>query len=230
MVSGRTRDGGIHVAERESTKKAREAGRDVELMRGLKAQDAGYLSVVLARERAVLARLEVAAGTEIGGDGGLVGGERPGEVLGKRKRGGKVVEETRKIVFVEGVEEQETVKKAGGALPLHQSTSSPRSVVKDQRDMTGGPDAAVDRPQRRKTKRQTTKEIERQKIEGKRQELVQRTRLKRQKAIERTKERIKQVSKAEDKLADQRARMGKSVVIGGITKDGRRFKIRQRRR
>jgi U3 small nucleolar RNA-associated protein 11 len=48
--------------------------------------------------------------------------------------------------------------------------------------------------------------------------------------LEAAKARLKVLTDAEHALDLQRAKMAKSVTVGGITKDGRRFKIRERKR
>lgn len=238
MITGRTRDGGIHVAERESSKRGREVGSKIDVMRVLKEQDAGYLRLVLSREKGVLERLQKQAGAEIGPrDQGQIATrtidqEAFGDgVLGKRKR--TSAQGARRVLFVENAEEQRPIKIAGERRVLDGGTR--RSMDDSDRE------SKAERTEKRTanllqcgghrtTKHQRAREAREQAVETRRQELVHRTRLNRQQAIERTKDRIKKLTVAEDAVAEQRANMAKTVVVGGITRNGHRFKIRQRRR
>ncbi|KAM0808304.1 putative Small-subunit processome [Seiridium cardinale] len=75
-----------------------------------------------------------------------------------------------------------------------------------------------------------------QKIEGKadagksRAEQRERLLLKLQRRLATARKRLKAVSTAENELEMQRAKMAKTQTVGGVTKSGKKFKVRERKR
>ncbi|KAF7538985.1 hypothetical protein G7054_g2562 [Neopestalotiopsis clavispora] len=109
----------------------------------------------------------------------------------------------KKIVFAEGVEDRE--ERISGAL--------------DEGEDDDDDDSSVD-----------GKESGKNMTEKQRAEQRERLLLKLQRRLATARKRLKALSTAENELEMQRAKMAKTQTVGGVTKTGKKFKVRERKR
>jgi U3 small nucleolar RNA-associated protein 11 len=110
----------------------------------------------------------------------------------------------KKIVFAEGVEDRE--ERISGALD-------------EGEDDDDDDDSSVD-----------GKESGKNMTEKQRAEQRERLLLKLQRRLATARKRLKALSTAENELEMQRAKMAKTQTVGGVTKTGKKFKVRERKR
>lgn len=193
----------------------------------LKSQDAGYLRTVAGRGRKELARLEQAVGLEramkIGGD----------DVEGA---GGK----SKKIIFVDGEDVEGQGKRKGQKRKIdemmseHDDINASYAVNNGTDTAETGVDALVDVSKERTT---TAKSKSKKALQAEQQaKLDLRAVRKRRKRLgelraaklEALKKRQREVLAVADQLELQRAKMNRTV--GGMNKDGVKWKIRERKK
>jgi len=184
----------------------------------LKTQDSGYLRTVLKRESREIVRLEEAVGMDLVDDGAVrmkvVFGEDglPIKRGKKRRSSGEEVED-------------ETSSEAEVETFVDGTVSYP--VLPAGGDDTESPGTTIMRAQPLSKKAQL---LQRQKVAELRTERKRRKRMQEIRAakLEVLKKRQKEIMKAADGLEEQRARMNRSV--GGVNKNGVKFKVRERKR
>ena len=205
MMSSSTHNGGQRVADRGNK------SLSMEVVKLLKTQDAAYLRTVAQKTRRARERLE---------EEFVLGGEGEGHaitVLGKRdQKGGN------KVVWVESREEQ---RRWGGESPNTEEATAGREKT-DRDDEDDIEDASKVRHAPRKALIEAQKlALQTKRVLRKQHKREQETR---RSKLEALKIREKDLMTAEHELEMQRARM--SASIGGVTKAGLKWKIRERKR
>ena len=190
-------------------KHGRGVGRDgegtgrlgVEAVKLLKSQDAGYLRVVAGRGRREIERAEQEGGVE-----------------GALKMSGK--ENGRKKVF-----EDEVLNEVVVSRHELQGEDGQMDVDEDKENELETEKHAASRPQSKTAQGAQQKAIFDLRKERKRRQRLAESRAKK---LEMLRKRQKEILKVADQLELQRAKMANTV--GGVNKDGVKFKIRERKR
>jgi U3 small nucleolar RNA-associated protein 11 len=171
-------------------------------VRLLKTQDQGYLRLMSGRARKERERAEEAWT----GEGGEV------KVIGAPNDARKG-----KVIFVDSVEEQRNWR------PEASEQHEGGGVEEEE-------DEAIDVKDLRKAKREAQREAQRLKEDRALRKKLKRHQDVRPAAIESTKKQERELVAVERELELQRAKMGKSVLVGGINKLGVKFRPKERRR
>lgn len=198
------------------------AALDLDTVRLLKTQDIGYLRTVRnvaakevrdLEERAVVAG--AFAGVDVHGadleeeDSDLDSEEDEDEDGGAHRRGSKSRVKPKKIVFADSVGEVEQI------LPNQHDDDS--DVVMDSEGEDDDDEGLG--PSNEKKKKAA---LEARKRRENAERLLRKLRTARKK--------LKALTAAENELELQRAKMAKTATVGGVTKSGRKIKIRERKR
>ncbi|KAI9892064.1 MAG: hypothetical protein M1814_001770 [Vezdaea aestivalis] len=203
MLSAKTDRHGAKIAARGNPVLSNEAARL------LKTQDAGYLRVVAARIRKEREHVENAWVNDLSGDGAV-------SVIGNASTSHVI---SRKTVFVADTQEQlEWTQQSSNDVDAMQE-----NVVAD--DVDGEDTKALRRARRAALRSEENERVEealRKKIQKQHASQVSRA-----KAL---KNREQDITKVATELELQRAKMGKSQVVGGVNKRGIKFKVKQRRK
>ncbi|KAF2458090.1 small-subunit processome [Lineolata rhizophorae] len=215
MMSARTGAHGERLADRGN----KALSEDV--VRLLKTQDAGYIRTMLQRARREREKLEEGFMVEEKGEGvmGLKG------VGGGKKKG-------KHTVFVGDVEEQKGFRpeewfgtdKEG----LSRSWNRPRRQQEDEIDEEDDDEDVAVAPQQQKSRKAIEAEYQQMKEERAMRKKLARERVGRLHRLQALRDQERQLEIAEQELEKQRARMSNS--IGGVNKNGVKFKIRERKR
>ncbi|KAF3002675.1 hypothetical protein E8E13_009747 [Curvularia kusanoi] len=217
MLSSSVDKRGLKVADRGNE------ALSMDVVKLLKTQDAAYIRTILQQVRRERAKLEERLVLEEQGEVQLVrdGLEEEGR-MGKHR------------VFVEDEEEQEGFDAdawfgEGKAMPSASTPEVPREWESESEEEDEDDEEAEQRPQKKTLSARKQKEAE---DKAKALKKFEKTR---QRAQSRTAYRLAMVKKkerelvaAEEELEKQRAKMSSSV--GGINKNGVKFKIRERKR
>lgn len=210
MLSSQSRKG-RKLADRQNPV----LGHDV--VKLLKTQDAGYVTTVLQKTKRARARLEQEF---------VLSEDRSAEILGalsSQKKG-------RHIVFVNSIEEQRQYNPDGEVAFRSGSAASEVEISytnEEENDSEGKPlpYRFIEAPKSRRA-------VERQELALKQDKLLRKQHRKEQNArrskLAALKSREKDLNEAEKELDLQRAKMSNSV--GGTTKTGVKWKIRERRK
>ena len=183
-----------------------------EAVRLLKTQDAGYLQTMIQKTRRAVERLE---------EEFLLRGEEDGEkveVLGQGSGSGE------KIIYVSGKDDQREWKP-----PLELMTAPRKLLAKADTDAKNEQVEVSNHEKQHSNARKTLAKED----QARRQELMIRKRRKKEQDARRTKlaalkAREKNLRDAENELELQRAKMANTV--GGINKNGVKWKVRERKR
>ncbi|KAI1855645.1 hypothetical protein JX265_006048 [Neoarthrinium moseri] len=176
---------------------------DVDTVRLLKTQDIAYLRTVRNTAAKEVRQLEERV---VGLGGSLDGGVRE-EVDDEDEDDwmdedeGPARKKPRKIVFADGVEERED-----------------RIALEDGSE----PDEDDDHDDDQKDGKEDPEKL--------RAEQRQLLLLKLQRRLANSRKKLKALSTAENQLEMQKARMAKTQTVGGVTKSGKKFKVRERKR
>ncbi|KAJ9612981.1 hypothetical protein H2200_002922 [Cladophialophora chaetospira] len=179
-------------------------------VRLLKTQDAGYLRTVAAKGRREIERL----GEQVGLDG---------------VAGGKVV--SRKTTFedevaADAIVSRGTKRKSNGRPISHEEDISMEVVeVATATDLADEDESPKPTAKSRKALKAEQDTLTRLKAERKKRKRLQEMRVAKLDAL---KKRQREILAAADQLEQQRAKMARTV--GGVNKEGIRFKIRERKR
>jgi hypothetical protein len=202
MMSNKTSRGGQIVADRGNKSLSQDA------VRLLKTQDTGYLRTMAQIEGRRRRRLQT---TFVMGE---ISGSPSGELSGKGNR------KEKHVVFVESEEEQ----KAFDAQEHFGVDADASAIRKTSIEVIPGDEET-------RLREHTGYRQSRQAIEGcgwgKK---AQRTQEVRRKMIDIVKTRERELVAAERELELQRAKMGKTVNVGGTNKGGIKWKYRERKR
>lgn len=176
----------------------------VDAVRLLKSQDAGFLRVMGGRGRREITRVEEEVGLGVGVEGG---------------------EKGRKVVFEEVVQKVEEVE--DGHETTSQASDAEQAGEEGDVQEQDAPEVKVPAP-RPLSKKALAKEqdtLARLKVERKRRKRLQEMRVAK---LEMLKKRQKEIMAVADQLDEQRAKMARTV--GGVNKNGVKFKVRERKR
>ncbi len=177
-----------------------------EAVKLLKTQDQGYLRVVMARNRKEMGRVR----EELGG-----GGQGEG----------------RKVVFEEGPEVEMRGKKRGsdgevlGAVVVSEELGLPEVEDYDMDGEQEDGESQLVKPKSKKSLLADKDAAARLRTERKKRRRLQDVRATK---LEMLKRRQKEIMAAADQIELQRAKMAKT--IGGVNKNGVKFKIRERKK
>lgn len=178
----------------------------VDVVRLMKTQDMGYLRTVrnvAAKEVRGLEERVIGMGGSP--DAGALDADSEDEDWDDE---GPARKKPKKIVFAEGVSERDEKVLAGAEKEL---ADADRDSEDDDEAAAADKDGDKDPASLRK-------------------EQKERLLLKLQRRLQMARKKLKTLSTAEHQLELQRARMAKSATIGGTTKDGKKFKVRERKR
>ncbi|KIW63590.1 hypothetical protein PV04_08578 [Phialophora macrospora] len=178
----------------------------------LKTQDAGYLRTVAAKGRREIERLE----EEVGMDAVSLGKERPGKKIQFEDEENGVATRGKKR-GLNGEVKQGSLIDDYERTPVEESAVATSVILVDE----------TQPPKAKSKKRLRTEQdaLARLKTERKRRKRLQEMRVAKLEAL---KKRQREILVAADQLELQRAKMARTV--GGVNKDGVRFKIRERKR
>ncbi|KAL2270030.1 hypothetical protein VTJ83DRAFT_2214 [Remersonia thermophila] len=178
---------------------------DVDTVRLLKTQDLGYVRTmrnVAAREvKELEERWVLAGGTELGQDDDDDDDDDDFDYDGKGASGKAQPPKPKKIVFFDGAEEREQALKK-------QEEEEEHAERGDGMDMDEDDDDEKYAEEERKARNL-------EKLERK---------------LKAARKKLKTLSDAEHELELQKAKMAKTATSGGITKSGRRIKVKERKR
>lgn len=183
---------------------------DVDTVRLLKTQDLGYLRTmrnVAAKEVRDLEERYIIAGglnaDELSDDDDEDDwDDDDGEMAQTSKRSKQAA--PRKIIFCDGVEEREQIATA-------EKQKAQRRIGRDEDDMMDEDDEESEAKQKEAERK--ARNLERL-----------------QNKLKNARKRLKALSDAEHELELQQAKMAKTATSGGITKTGRRIKVKERKR
>ena len=215
MMSSKTHNGGQKLADRGS----QVLSQDV--VKLLKTQDAGYLRTMAQKARRERERLEE---EYILGEGDAV------TVLGGNSNGG----DGKHIVYVESTAEQKIFNPAGyfdtATDGLNRRYNRPRTEQEVFSDSGRGPEDESVQPKDEIPKSRSVAEAEEQALKDVRALRKRRKREQevRKSKLEALKARERDLVAAEQALELQRAKMSNS--IGGVTKAGVKWKVRERKK
>lgn len=177
----------------------------VDVVRLMKTQDMGYLRTVrnvAAKEVKGLEERVIGMGGSP--DAGAFDEDSEDEDWDDE---GPARKKPKKIVFAEGVSERDEKLLAEAEKELADADRDSEDDEAEVADKDGDKDPA-----------------------SLRKEQKARLLLKLQRRLQLARKKLKTLSTAEQQLELQRARMAKSATIGGTTKDGKKFKVRERKR
>ncbi len=210
MLSANNASQGKHGQGDESNRLSHDA------VKLLKSQDAGYLRTVAGRGRRELERLEQVVGLE--------------SAICEKKKAGK------KVVFVDGVDVGRRGKKRKSGemddqldmVPTMNGSEGNETVTVEDSVENGEVFAKPATPAQPKSKK--TLQAEQQALADLRAARKRRKRLGELRAakLEALKKRQKEIMAAADKLELQRAKMSRTV--GGVNRDGVKWKVRERKK
>ncbi|ETS81257.1 hypothetical protein PFICI_06259 [Pestalotiopsis fici W106-1] len=179
----------------------------VDEVRLLKTQDVGYVRTVrntAAKEVRALEERVVGMGGSLDAKVVDPADEEDDDDDDWLDDGGPARKKPKKIVFADGVEDRED--RISGALDGGEDDDD------DDDDSMNGEDTAKSNPERARAEQR------------------ERLLLKLQRRLATARKRLKALSTAENELEMQRAKMAKTQTVGGVTKTGKKFKVRERKR
>lgn len=180
---------------------------DTDTVRLLKTQDVGYLRTmrnVVAKEVKDLEQKAVIAGAFAGVDVNEEAEEEDEDSASEEDeapRSSGAKSKPKKIVFADSAEEREKITPRQGD----------NGDDDNDMDMDNASEKSDDEKGTAETQREQTAERLRRKLQTARKKL-------------------KALTDAENELEMQRARMAKTATVGGITKNGKKIKVRERKR
>ncbi|KAK3330118.1 small-subunit processome [Apodospora peruviana] len=200
---------------------------DMDTVRLLKTQDLGYLRTmrnVAAKEvKELEERFILAGGAEVSDEESEEEEDfEADEMVARPPRRQQIQTKAKRIVFCDGVEERDQAAAAAAAEGEQRNTRS-KSVGGEDEDMWNDFD---DKPTS-KSEEEGDEEAEKKQKEAERKA---RNLERLQTRLRNAKKKLKALTDAEYELALQQAKMAKTATSGGITKTGRRIKVKERKR
>jgi hypothetical protein len=213
MISSSVDDKGRKITDRGNT------ALSTDVVKLLKTQDAGYIRTMLQVTRKERQELEQRLVLE-----------EQGEVRAL-KDGGKA-KKAKHRVFVENEEEQEQFDPEAWFGKGEEISAKAEEEVEQQWEDEDEEAESQDEDSARPKKKLSKKQLEAQELAARQKKKFDKTRLRSQSRtayrLEMVKKKERELMTAEEELEKQRAKMSNSV--GGINKNGVKFKIRERKR